>query len=140
MFSLIIVIISIVLVVVLVAATMYFGGTEALDKGKDESSVAQILNETDQIRAAIYSHNALQGGWPSGEADLVPSYIKTLPKNWTIVSEEGGGMTALMSVAGADTEHVEKICKMVNEKLKLDLTDAPSCSSVDLDFIGCCLP
>lgn len=57
MFSLIITVISIALVAALALATIYYGGS-AFNKGSDGAKAAQLINEGQQVNAAIAMANA----------------------------------------------------------------------------------
>jgi len=97
MFSLIITIISIALVAALALATIYYGGT-AFNRGTAEAKASQLINEGQQINAAVALAKAdidREGLTTVVNATHLVSgnYLAQMPANWKLAISTGADQT-----------------------------------------------
>lgn len=152
MFSLLITVMAIALVIVLVIATMYYGGSDSVSRGRDEALAASGANEITQIQSSLHAYQAIKGEWPESINDLVDSrMMKSLPKGWGESSVGDTGGSRMLDIE--EGERSELICKMINVRMKVQDDDMgrddkggltvgtppPNCSEVSSGFAGCCL-
>lgn len=112
MFSLIITVISIALVAALALATIYYGGS-AFNKGSDGAKAAQLINEGQQINAAVAMHNAentAAGG--AGATDIAglvtANYLAQVPQSFLSTTALSGGKVTATTTA--------KVCGEVQKR------------------------
>lgn len=125
MFSLIIAIVTIAIVVVLIAATMYHGGESFLSGGQQAAS-ARLLNEGQQLHAALVAYQATTGDMAGSINDLLTS--KTLgsaPTGWSVINGY-----AYRSVDN------QEVCLAANQKVGVDLV--PTCSDPAYAGVAVC--
>lgn len=137
MFSLIIAIVAVAIVVALVAATMYYGGSDTLTTGKQQAEIAQSLNELGQISAALTQYHADTGNDASALSDLVPQYLSSVPSGWGVEVPSQVAFESSRLLQGTETQKAAS-CQEINNRL--GKTGAPpSCADIDASFTGCCV-
>jgi hypothetical protein len=115
MFSLIITIVAIVLVTLLALATFYFGGT-AFRQGANEAVAARIINEGQQVNAALSLYEQTKGQRASTMSDLVDAKLLSTPlPGWSFMDD----YTYLEAPS-------QDACLAANKKMHIDLV--PLCS------------
>jgi hypothetical protein len=126
MFSLITVLIAIVLVTVLALSTIYFGGN-AFRQGGDKAQVAQLLNESEQVRAALTIYEATHDAKATSMQELIDSKALTAaPTGWQL----GDGFTFNSSIT-------EAVCLGANARAGFDSSTVPACDTAD-SAVPCC--
>lgn len=134
MFSLIVTIFALVLVAGIALATLYYGG-DIFQESSADADAARYINQGQHITAAVRLYQAEKAGdLPQDlEADLVPDYLRMIPKedfDWSI-----GEDTVLKSVSNPT------VCERVNVKAGMADPTPVSCSSVPADqTYFCCIP
>lgn len=114
MFSLIITIVAIVLVTLLALSTIYYGGS-AFRQGSVAAEAARIVNEGQQVRAALTLYDATYGAPATSLQSLVDAKaLQASPQGWDVVD----GHTYR---PGLD----QKLCLAVNNKQGVDII--PTC-------------
>lgn len=78
MFNLIITIIAISLVVALSGASLFYGGN-AFSEGKNRADAEKIVNQIQQIKAAVTLYKLDEGKIPSKVGDLYSDYLRSIP-------------------------------------------------------------
>jgi type II secretory pathway pseudopilin PulG len=118
MFSLILTLIGIALVAVLALATLYYGGV-AFKQGASAAEAAQVVNEGQQVRAALTLYQNAHGETASSLDELVTNkYLSAAPKGWALV--DGYAYTPTLD---------EGVCLAANRKVGIDLI--PQCSDAE---------
>lgn len=137
MFSLIIAIVAIGVVVALVAAVMYYGGTDAFLKGQAEAEIARNLNELSQIEAGLTAYHAHTGTYAADIHDLVPRYLSSIPAGWGVEVPSQVAFQSARLLVGTEADK-EASCGEINRRLGLGSVP-PSCADIESNFTGCCL-
>ena len=132
MFSLIISIISIALVAALALASIYYGG-EAFNKGTTDADASTIINQGQQIQAAVTLSDVDRNEAVTALADLVTGdYLQEVPSfqklTWGEPSATTAGYSDLSGAVNAD------VCVSLNEKA--GAADAETVATVEGVF-GC---
>jgi Tfp pilus assembly protein PilV len=114
MFSLIITLVAIVLVAVLALATIYYGGS-AFRQGGDAAEAARIVNEGQQVRAALTLYDTTKGAPATSMQALVDAKaLQSAPAGWDVID----GYTYRPATT-------QKLCLAVNQKQGVNLI--PTC-------------
>jgi len=112
MFSLIISIIAIALVAALALASIYYGG-EAFNKGTTDADASTIINQGQQIQAAVTMSNIDRVSL-TNLVDLETEYLQEVPTfqglSWGEPSATTAGYSDLSGAVNAD------VCESMNEK------------------------
>jgi type II secretory pathway pseudopilin PulG len=123
MFSLIITIVSIALVAVLALATIYYGGS-SLAKSTKTADNAKLLQQGQQLLAALMLYNADNGAYPSGTSSEIESllisknYLTSAPSTaWTF---NNGSVSVSSATLSLDS------CTALNQSL--GISGIPSCT------------
>lgn len=117
MFSLIITIISIALVAALALATIYYGGT-AFSTGNVKASASQVINQAQQIAAAVTMYKNDNGGSvPANVAALVSgNYLGSSPTTtvgtWTLSATGAPYLTG-----SSLTAFSQSLCDQINTQV-----------------------
>jgi len=113
MFSLIISIIAIALVAALALASIYYGG-EAFNKGTTDADASTIINQGQQIQAAVTMSNIDRVSGLTALVDLETEYLQEVPSfqglTWSAPSASVAGYSDLSGAVNAD------VCVSMNEK------------------------
>ena len=113
MFSLIISIISIALVAALALASIYYGG-EAFNKGTTDADASTVINQGQQIQAAVTLADVDRNEAVTALADLVTGdYLQEVPSFQKLTWGEPGVGTGYSVLSGAVNADV---CVSLNEK------------------------
>ena len=131
MFSLIISIISIALVAALALASIYYGG-EAFNKGTTDADASTVINQGQQIQAAVTLADVDRNETVTALADLVTGeYLQEVPsfQKLTWGEPDANGYSTLSGSVNAD------VCKSLNEKA--GAADAADVELVDGGVFGC---
>ncbi|MBU9200005.1 hypothetical protein KTD31_01130 [Burkholderia multivorans] len=137
MFSLIITIVAVALIVALVVMVMYHGGSDTLDKGKQQAEIAASLSQLQQIKAALTAYRADTGTDATGLQDLVPKYLSSIPPGWGVDVPSQVAFESTQLLQGTEAQKADS-CQQINAKL--GITGAPpSCADIDANFTGCCV-
>lgn len=135
MFSLIISIIAIALVAALALASIYYGG-DAFQEGTTKAEASTIINQGQQIQAAVTLSDVDEKGFFSDPtttslAALSPEYLKEIPQvrgeSWQKVS---GANRLEVLVENGD------ICMAIEEQFDGNAAPPPSTGTLDQAF-GC---
>ena len=125
MFSLIIAIVAVAIVVVLIAATMYHGGDSILS-GSQHAASARLLNEGQQLHAALVTYQATTGDMAGTIDDLLTSNtLRSAPTGWSVING--------YAYRSVDTRDV---CLAANKKVGVDLV--PTCSDPAYAGVAVC--
>lgn len=136
MFSLIITIISIALVAALALATLYYGG-DAFQQGKAGADASRLINEGQQINAAVTLADAT-GLTPADLGDLVPAVLSQLPASFA--SADSTLITAGMvtNTADATADVCAEVQKRAGVSAGTSLADAAT-AGTSSQLFGCYL-
>lgn len=118
MFSLIISIIAIALVAALALASIYYGGS-AFNEGTSKADAATLINQGQQIQAAVTMANIERDTVVSTLSGLTTDYLQSVPefdgKTWG--EPDANGIST--SVATIKTD----VCTIVNERAGIDTAE-----------------
>ncbi len=135
MFSLIISIIAIALVAALALASIYYGGS-AFNEGTAKADASTLINQGQQIQAAITMQNVNRDSAVTTLADLKPDYLQEVPEfmgeAWGEPADTTTTGEAGYSLHGATL--VEGVCDAINEQAGIDT--APVAGS-ETGLFGC---
>lgn len=137
MFSLLITIVAVAVVVALVMAMMYHGGSDTVAKGKQQTEIAQSLNELGQISAALTQYRANTGTDAPSLQALVPQYLSSIPAGWGVEVPSQVAFESSRLLQGTETQKAES-CQEINTRLGHPGTP-PNCTDIDSNFSGCCV-
>lgn len=119
MFSLIISIIAIALVSALALASIYYGG-DAFNKGTTDADASTIMNQGQQIQAAIAMQNIDKDTSITTMSDLAPEYLMALPtfggEAWGEPDESVTGYITLNGTISKD------VCDELNERADIAIS------------------
>jgi hypothetical protein len=129
MFSLILTIVAVALVTALALATIYYGGS-ALKNHGTKAQAAQVVNEGQQISAAVDLYRTNNSGALPASMDTLTAggtYLSSRPNvDWTFSSDY-----AVYPVADVE------VCKKANATMGIQLAEVPMCSAVEGKTICC---
>jgi len=113
MFSLIISIIAIALVAALALASIYYGGS-AFNKGTSDADASTIINQAQQIQAAVTMRNINRDSSITTLAGLAPKYLTEIPSfNDEVWSEPDVSVAGYITLGGTLSKDV---CDQLNVK------------------------